>query len=448
MITFIEKSNSINPEGKYAQFRFLSGSERFCMKEKLNQKEHIIITAFDVWNKSNFYTTSLSDLAHSLGMTKPALYRHFKNKDELLESMETWFFEQLISMHNNLTAKMDAAPEEDYIELFISDYYTFFKTYPGLFIYFIRLILEKRLDSNPEVSRIGRELSSRFAVFLERSSIKTSDASQFFLYSTLTVFFWLFPFFIAEKKEWGDILRINPKNSEEYLGIIASICKNGVSVSRCCGEIDYSFIEEKANVSKTELPLKERIMDVVEEVVSQAGLTDASIDRIASALGMKKSSLYFYFENKDDMLLRMIRHMEEHILALVEKKVLPFKTFAERSYAFMVCMTSQILSRRSMLPMFNWLRFQNLKINLPPPKPEYIRKYFSFVGEAFEKKELAQHVHNPMRVGSFLLVLTVQEIFFAEQNRIPEESIFSRLRILHRLFLNGLMGTTESPVKL
>ncbi len=51
----------------------------------------IVDTAFKVWGENSFYNTSLSSLAEALGMSKPAIYRYFKNKDALLQAMKDDF---------------------------------------------------------------------------------------------------------------------------------------------------------------------------------------------------------------------------------------------------------------------------------------------------------------------------------------------------------------------
>ncbi|MCK5674296.1 MAG: helix-turn-helix transcriptional regulator, partial [Spirochaetales bacterium] len=51
----------------------------------------IIDTAFKVWGEDSFYNTSLSTLAEAMGLTKPAIYRYFKNKDAILQAMKNDF---------------------------------------------------------------------------------------------------------------------------------------------------------------------------------------------------------------------------------------------------------------------------------------------------------------------------------------------------------------------
>lgn len=58
------------------------------------RRDDIIRAAFTVWGKDLYRTTSLSDVARALGVTKPALYRHFKNKDALMEALYEDFFDR------------------------------------------------------------------------------------------------------------------------------------------------------------------------------------------------------------------------------------------------------------------------------------------------------------------------------------------------------------------
>ena len=56
-------------------------------------RDDIIKAAFKVWGRDLYRTTSLTEIALELGVSKPALYRHFKDKDSLLEAMYPSFFD-------------------------------------------------------------------------------------------------------------------------------------------------------------------------------------------------------------------------------------------------------------------------------------------------------------------------------------------------------------------
>lgn len=62
---------------------FVLSKEEGKVEEKTNEK--IIRTALGLFAKYGYYGTSMRDIAQELGITKPALYRHFSGKEEILE---------------------------------------------------------------------------------------------------------------------------------------------------------------------------------------------------------------------------------------------------------------------------------------------------------------------------------------------------------------------------
>jgi AcrR family transcriptional regulator len=56
-------------------------------------RDTIVTAAFQVWGREFYKTTSLAKLADNLGVSKPALYRHFPGKHALLLAMENRFYD-------------------------------------------------------------------------------------------------------------------------------------------------------------------------------------------------------------------------------------------------------------------------------------------------------------------------------------------------------------------
>ena len=50
-------------------------------------KENILLTALDLFSRSGYEAVSVSDIAGRLGMTKSALYKHYKNKRDIFDSI-------------------------------------------------------------------------------------------------------------------------------------------------------------------------------------------------------------------------------------------------------------------------------------------------------------------------------------------------------------------------
>lgn len=63
---------------------------------------------------------------------------------------------------------------------------------------------------------------------------------------------------------------------------------------------------------------KELILKTARELLARNGFAKTTLDDIANALGMKKSSLYYYYSNKDSLLEDVMKLEEKYFCSLVE----------------------------------------------------------------------------------------------------------------------------------
>ena len=61
----------------------------------MDTKENITRTALKLFLRNGYEKTSLNQIAREVGITKPAIYHHFKNKDELIHEVLSLFFEEM-----------------------------------------------------------------------------------------------------------------------------------------------------------------------------------------------------------------------------------------------------------------------------------------------------------------------------------------------------------------
>jgi len=61
----------------------------------LHTKENIVKTALELFLQNGYEKTSMNDIAREVGITKPAIYHHFKNKDQLFHEVLSLFFEEM-----------------------------------------------------------------------------------------------------------------------------------------------------------------------------------------------------------------------------------------------------------------------------------------------------------------------------------------------------------------
>lgn len=71
-----------SPAGKAAT---PSGGRKAGLKGAI--REPIVAAAAELFRERGFASTSMQDIADAVGLSRPALYYHFSNKDEILESL-------------------------------------------------------------------------------------------------------------------------------------------------------------------------------------------------------------------------------------------------------------------------------------------------------------------------------------------------------------------------
>ena len=73
----------------------------------MKTKEIIVQTALKLFLSKGFNETSMNEIAGEIGISKPAIYHHFKNKDELVQAIFDHFTSKMMdwteTSYNNLT---------------------------------------------------------------------------------------------------------------------------------------------------------------------------------------------------------------------------------------------------------------------------------------------------------------------------------------------------------
>ncbi|MBQ0072053.1 MAG: TetR/AcrR family transcriptional regulator [Spirochaetales bacterium] len=74
----------------------------------MDTRERILESALDLFSHRGYSGTSMNDIASTLGITKAALYKHYKGKQEILDSIVV----KMVEMDGE-RAEEDGVPEED-----------------------------------------------------------------------------------------------------------------------------------------------------------------------------------------------------------------------------------------------------------------------------------------------------------------------------------------------
>ena len=420
------------------------------MKTRQIRRNRILEVAFEEWGKKNYSSTSLSLLTRRLRITKPALYRYFPSKLGLIQALEEDFNQAYTAMHAEFVQAAGDKDLEWFVGEFIARHQRFFSQRRYSYQFFLLHLMRKPEVISQAILPLGGRVQALLAERLRRSGADCRDEAlplaMRFLYSN--AIFWLSSVYLAGKHPFasenggeadfsGRADGSAPGDIECNLEFARTLCMRGMLLTRE-PDPDYGQVERRAAVSASEMLPPDRLFSAIEASVAEVGLADASIDRIAAKVGMSKSSLYFYFQNKDEMLGRTIAREQEHMIGLVDEKVMPLDGFSRRSYAYMVMICSYALNNPSFLTVFSWLRFQNIGFPMNPLSQDTKKRFFAFFMDAAASGLVRTPGRDALRAASFLHVLAFREVM--DSMHRPEgsrQAVFDRLRTLHKLYLNG-----------
>lgn len=329
------------------------------MSAKLSQngkskKEIILEAAFSFYEETMIKDFSMNELAQRVGLSKPAIYRYFRNKEAVLEAMKNYFFDLIVEEFEknkirNLLGKLCG-------EKIIKSMTVFLAEKPQFINYFICQVMQnvKFLEELKKVL-VTRSFSGEFESLRQENEVFFRAHGYFFGASVL--------FFvkIREKvlKNGGKV-----KDSEYFSSHLYDFLTGGFKSISNPGDVffpsqisDERFLElDKISFIKPEyLPEENRIFKAIATVIRKYSKNGVTIERIAGELGMAKSSLYFYFENKNQMLFSLVHKEIMFLTVLCRENASEAKNLSEFIYISMLTEINFFLLRPSLLSICDWL---------------------------------------------------------------------------------------------
>ncbi|MBS4015335.1 MAG: TetR/AcrR family transcriptional regulator [Candidatus Latescibacteria bacterium] len=95
---------------------------------------------------------------------------------------------------------------------------------------------------------------------------------------------------------------------------------------------------------------KEIVLNVAQDIFAQYGLTKTMIDDIAKAAGVGKSSIYYYFKNKEDIFRAVIETQVQKVQEKIRASINAAPTPQEKLKAFVI---SRMKSFREVAHIYN-----------------------------------------------------------------------------------------------
>ncbi|MDR0784721.1 MAG: TetR/AcrR family transcriptional regulator [Treponema sp.] len=319
-------------------------------------RQDIIGTAFRVWGRQAYKSTSLTDVARELGVSKPALYRHFKNKEALVDALSESFFNRYAAFIKPAYEKaLSALPNETeclYImTTAIAEYYI-------RNVYDFVFSVVKAFDKKNNAALLARGVD--FSVFV-RARDRLVYPSDVQLVMATVIF--IVAHFHKRNFQTGETP--TEEKIEKICRFIVRRIKFGMELDRETVEkiknMDYEKLERRVaeTIDFSENESKEKnLLDAVGAAIAEVGPWKVSMDLAARKSGLSKSGLYCYFAGKDDMLDRFFTTEFNRLVIATERGKALSDEPVEQFYLIIAAMAEYLRSRPDILATVNWLKTQ------------------------------------------------------------------------------------------
>ncbi|MDR0629344.1 MAG: TetR/AcrR family transcriptional regulator [Treponema sp.] len=405
-------------------------------------KADIIKTAFRVWGRTLYQSTSLSDIAHALGVSKSALYRHFKSKQALLAAMYERFFDDYAAFtrlqHHKAQAIQDKRERLFIMMRIVLEYYVRNR---DAFIFSLFLVY-----GNQHLEHMVSSMRSRGLDMGEFPCIKEGNSSypshtQLVIASLI--------FFVAYFHKYDHPGEEAPSDAQvrQFIGWVEEKIACGLGLyQETIAALDFENLEgrfaEGALRFTSATPAQDRqgfdkkykknedgsLLKAIATVMAEAGPWNVSMDMAARRAGLSKSGLYSHFKNKQDMIQHVFIGEFKRILRYAQGGLTLSTVPEEQLYLVILSIVDCLRSHPEILEAIDWLRTRRLSIDSEPPE----------VLQIFSAIPLKPEGLITEQIGHLILFLIINTLMRCPRGmaypELPNESI----RILYRFIALGI----------
>jgi AcrR family transcriptional regulator len=343
-------------------------------------KTDIIKAAFKVWGRDLYRTTSLAEIAQELGVSKSALYRHFKDKDALLDAMHTAFFDDCTLFLKKGCEQAEAASstQEAYLA-FIKTIAEYYIRNREAFIFSHILVYNCHERKNTVEELKTRGIDFKHSVFENKTGLYPAKMQLLLV----TVVFCIANFHYENFKTD----RIPSEETiKAALGHIEDLITKGLKMdAQKITALDYERLEKQAESLVSKNKEDNALLKAVAEAVAEVGPWDASMEMVAKRSGLSKSGLYAHFKNKQDMLAQLFITEFSKIVNFAKAQIETTAVHEEQLYLAIISIVYYLRSRPEIFVAMDWLKTRQLDLGKSMPgrlyriirsiKAEAIRKY-------------------------------------------------------------------------
>ncbi|MCL2761611.1 MAG: TetR/AcrR family transcriptional regulator [Treponema sp.] len=406
-------------------------------------KTEIMDAAFRVWGREFYANTSLSHVARELKVCKPALYRHFRSKQALLDAMTVHFFddftdfvrpgyEKALKNEHNSTGVFILARS-------VAEYYA---RNVNIFIFAMIKLHDRELNSakmHEEFRKRGIDLE-----LYSHSIKKTYNIQPLIMrlsFATLT-------FCMADFHKKGESLVKQPSEAaiSKIINAIGVIIGQGLGyISEEIDALDYEGLENRILGTVNSLE-DDPLLKAVASAVAEAGPWEASMEQVARRSGLSKSSLYYHFASKQDMLHQLFMTESRRIIDFARQGMQHSVIPQEQLYLGIFSIAEYLRAKPDILITLDWLRTRRpslkpAKDNMDGPEHEFL-----WVFEDIAIKPLCNSPFSELkegRISPWVLFLIASTLMRENSGQALGTVPKSDIRFLYRFVTSGI-GVKEN----
>lgn len=340
-------------EGSVLAARRLAGPGR-ARARKGDTGARILSAAFSFYEKPRFTDVSLNEIAAKVGVTKAAIFRHYKNKDALLSKMRDVYFDDLLSEFADPPAASS-----------LRDFLGCFKKFSDRRRESCFYMLSQAI-SNPCFEPLARaELLKRGVCAGEYDVCEPakSDSKSMFvtnkeLYFQIIFLFVTMIYFFA----FHDSLKAadgSPMDDDDFVGALSALIGGGMSAPKnFVGEKRRRELDKKIEGLGGVFPPEDPMFEALSRSIKKNGFQSVTMESVAKELGAATSSLYNYFSGKEDMIDSLVENELAYCATAFVEGICESDVEEERWYIVMRALMLCYVKRPSLVAGLAWLHMR------------------------------------------------------------------------------------------
>lgn len=403
-------------------------------------KQDIIRAASIVWGKALYKKMNLTEVAKYLGVTKPALYRHFSSKEALLDGLYKDFFDRYAAfLEQVLPVVQKKAALQDQVVYVAKNMADYFIKNKYDFIFFLNLVIGQEKPGRilkQELKLRGIQIEELDAFCGKKESLSLLQMVSVTVVFSVALFHFERMHMVDEVSE--EAAAVAAENVADL--VLEGFCSSHV----LCNMPDFPSLDrafsELQNRLQQDVPNRgvasAQLLDAVARAIAEVGPWEASMEFVAKKAGLSKSGLYAHFASKEEMFRQLFLNEFDALADLLEQALTLSADAMAQLYLTMRSAADYLRIHRDILLVMDWVRLQ--RIDLGILIPERGLTLFSFT-KALPLRPYLKNWDN-LTLASWILFFVVNQLMVEMRLGIDETDSQQNLHDLFTYMTTGVKG--------